>query len=496
MIKFGPAGNDEKFFEEGFKTLLDAPKWIKNQNLDLYEISFGHGIVVNENYAQKLKEQLIENNIEPSIHAPYYINFANPDELMIEKSMNYVINSLKILKIIGGKVLVIHSGTQLKLDRETALNNVKENYKELIKRIYEEKLDDMYICPETMGKFSQIGNVDEVIEICKLDKIVLPTFDFGHINSITNGSLKNKKDYDEIIKKCYKELGEEKTKKMHIHFSQIQYGLKGEIKHLTFEDTEFGPNYKDMIDALIENDISATVICESNGTMARDAVTMKNYYEERIKNFCVKSQELKQNDLVDLDKVYLCKGIQIQNINQKTNVEVSLFDFENNQIIKKTCDENQKIKKIFPVEKMIIFDKKMENNYVFLQNDKEYNVNFDIENDMSINVSTGQITISNATEIPNGAYMTRCGSSGLDQYIYNNIIPNVSYSKIGFTYKTSFSIPSEAVRAGFDTDYYISYRMNPIFIANKNSSFDTSDNYEWYNAVPIIYYGQSEGDLI
>ena len=361
MIKFGPAGNDDKFFEEGFKTLIDAPSWIKKQGLDLYEISFGHGIIVNENYAVKLKEELIKHNIEPSIHAPYYINFANPDESMIEKSINYVINSLKILKILGGKVLVIHSGTQLKLDRETAINNVKTQYKELIKRIYEQGLQDMYICPETMGKFSQIGTVDEIIDICKLDKIIIPTFDFGHINCITNGSLKSKKDYDKIIKKCYAELGEEKTKQMHIHFSQIQYGLKGEIKHLTFEDTEFGPNYKDMIDALIENDINATIICESNGSMAVDALTMKKYYQEKIKNNMIKAKDLKTNDFVFIDKLYQIKGIQIQNINQQTMVEIAFYDFENDKIIKNCYEEDREFNKIILDEKMVIFEKKDEN---------------------------------------------------------------------------------------------------------------------------------------
>ena len=283
MIKFGPAGNDDRFFEEGNKTLLDAPMWVKKQGLDLYEISFGHGIVVKENYAEKLKKIIDESGIEPSIHAPYYINFANPDPEMGEKSINYVINSLKILKILGGKFLVIHSGTQLKLTREEALKNIKERYNVLVKRIYEEGLEDMYICPETMGKFSQIGNVDEILDICSLDKIMIPTFDFGHINSSTNGSLKSKEDYDKIIKKCFNVLGEEKTKKMHIHFSKIEYGDKGEIRHLTFEDNVYGPDFEPLIDALIENDISATVICESNGTMAKDAVTMKNYYLSRLK---------------------------------------------------------------------------------------------------------------------------------------------------------------------------------------------------------------------
>ena len=285
MIKFGPAGNDDEFHREKLGSMTEAVSWLRQKGLDLYEISFGLNITVKDSItAIKLHNKSIENDIQLSVHAPYYINFANPDEEKIGNSINYVLNSLRIMTKMGAKFLVIHSGTQLKLTREEAMKNIITRYKELIEIIKNEGIEGIYLAPETMGKYSQIGNVDEVLEICKLDEMLIPTFDFGHINCITQGSLKSKEDFTEIIKKCYKELGAEKTKKMHIHFSKILYNDKGEIKHLTFEDTKYGPDYRDMIDALIENDVDeATVICESRGTMAQDALKMKQYYLERIK---------------------------------------------------------------------------------------------------------------------------------------------------------------------------------------------------------------------
>lgn len=371
MIKFGPAGNDNEFFEEGNKTLLEAPEWIKKKGLDIYEISFGHGIIVNDSYAVKLKENLDKSGIEVSIHAPYYINFANPDEEMGEKSINYVLNSLKILKILGGKYLVIHSGTQLKLDREEAMNNILKRYRELIKRIYELGLDDMYICPETMGKFSQIGNVEEILRICKEDKILIPTLDFGHINSVTNGSLKTKEDYNKIIKRCYEELGKEKTEKMHIHFSKIQYGAKGEIKHLTFEDNEYGPDFEPMIDALIENNISATVICESSGTMAKDAKKMKDYYMYKISNGTINCKELEKGDIIQIESIFLCRDIQKVNLNGKFKIKIIMYDYNKNIEVQREFKDNDKVQKILLKDKYLVYCGKDNENGVFINTESE-----------------------------------------------------------------------------------------------------------------------------
>ena len=143
--------------------------------------------------------------------------------------------------------------------------------------------DGLLLCPETMGKSQQIGGVDEIIDICLQDKHLYPTLDFGHINAVTNGTLKTIDDYRKIIDKCFDKLGEEKTKNMHIHFSKIEYTEKGEVKHLTLDDAVYGPDFEPLAQLIKEYNLTPTVICESKGKMMEDALKMKQIYDS-IKN--------------------------------------------------------------------------------------------------------------------------------------------------------------------------------------------------------------------
>ena len=146
-------------------------------------------------------------------------------------------------------------------------------------KIIEAGYEDMYICLETMGKSAQIGTYEEVLDFCTLYDKYIPTFDFGHINSITQGSLKGYEDYKAIIDKSILVIGEEKTKICHIHFSKIEYGAKGEIKHLTLEDDKYGPEFDGLAQVISEYNLTPTIISESKEYMARDAKILKNIYE-------------------------------------------------------------------------------------------------------------------------------------------------------------------------------------------------------------------------
>ena len=65
----------------------------------------------------------------------------------------------------------------------------------------------------------------------------------------------------------------------HTHFSKIMYSGKGEVKHLTFEDTHYGPEFQPLSDALKKLGLEPFIICESAGTQDVDAVKMqKTYY--------------------------------------------------------------------------------------------------------------------------------------------------------------------------------------------------------------------------
>ena len=149
----------------------------------------------------------------------------------------------------------------------------------LLESVYAKGYGDLFICPETMGKSMQIGSVKEVVELCKFDKCLIPTFDFGHINAVTNGTLKTADDYRRILDYTLNTLGEFKTKNLHIHFSKIEYTSKGEVKHLTLDDTVYGPEFEPLAVVLKEMGLEPTIICESKGMMMEDAIKLKQIYE-------------------------------------------------------------------------------------------------------------------------------------------------------------------------------------------------------------------------
>lgn len=284
-ILFGPAGNSQSFYDQGHKSSMETAKWLTEQGkgffdggLELFEYSFGQGYRMSSDLAENLGKKFKEFGIEVSLHAPYFINFANPDDVMYEKSLGYVRTGIKYMKTMGAKRLVVHSASCGKAKRLDALKLMTDRFVEFMPEIEEQLDSDMYICPETMGKTLQIGTWKEIIDLCTISEKLMPTFDFGHINALTQGTLKTVDDYQRIFDYSFEKLGEERTKNAHIHFSKIQYGEKGEIKHLTFADEIYGPKFEPLCECMIKNNLSCHVICESNGTMAEDSVIMKNTY--------------------------------------------------------------------------------------------------------------------------------------------------------------------------------------------------------------------------
>lgn len=282
MIRFGPSGNDEKFYADGFTKTIDGFKWVKDMGLDIYEYSLGNGITLKLETAEKMGIEAEKQGIEVSVHAPYFINFANPSLEARQKSINYVLNSLKILEAFKGKKCVIHSGSILKQERSDALKILYEGYDALLEEIYKNNLNHFYICPETMGKYTQIGSYQEIIDLCTLDKCLIPTLDFGHINCVMQGGLKTEQDFKKIIDYSLEKLGKNKTDNLHIHFSKIEYTKMGEVKHLDLSDDSFGPNFEPLAKVLKEYNLNPTVICESKGKMATDALKLKNIYQNLL----------------------------------------------------------------------------------------------------------------------------------------------------------------------------------------------------------------------
>ena len=278
MIKFGPSGNSESFYAAGYSHTEEAAAFVKERGLDCFEYSFGRGVRMSEEKALSIGEAFREAGVEISVHAPYFVNFANPDDEMAAKSYGYVLDSGKMAKLMGGKRIVFHPAAQGKVSREEAVQKTEDRLKILRDYIYLNDLQDMMFCPETMGKIAQIGTVEEVTRFCRIDPVYTPCVDFGHINAREQGSLKTADDYLSSLSYMISELGYERMKHFHVHFSKIMYSSKGEVKHLTFEDTVYGPEFAPLALALKELKLEPYIVSESAGTQAEDALEMKRVY--------------------------------------------------------------------------------------------------------------------------------------------------------------------------------------------------------------------------
>lgn len=278
MIKFGPSGNCESFYAEGYSHTEEAAKFVKERGLDCFEYSFGRGVRMTEEKARSIGGAFEREGVEISAHAPYFINFANPDDEMAAKSYGYVLDSARMVSLMGGERIVFHPAAQGKATREEAVQKTSDRLKILRDLIYENNMQHLKFCPETMGKLAQIGTVEEIAQFCQIDPVYTPCIDFGHVNAREQGSLSTTDDYKSRLEYLIDRLGFDRMKHFHVHFSKIMYSVKGEIKHLTFEDQIYGPNFEPLALALKQLGLEPYIISESAGTQDVDALEMKRIY--------------------------------------------------------------------------------------------------------------------------------------------------------------------------------------------------------------------------
>ena len=280
MIRFGPAGNSDSFYAQGYKASWQAPKWLRAMGLNAYEYSFGRGVALKEEMAKKIAASAQENDIAVSAHAPYFINLANPDPEKREASFRYILDSTRLAACLGGDRVVVHVGAVMKMERAEALRNCRAGLREAYLRLDDAGLGRVHLCPETMGRPSQIGNLEETLDFCQLDGRLIPCIDFAHLHALSRGALNAPEDFERVLDRIESALGLERAREMHVHFSTIEYTDKGEKRHRTFAEQGFGPRFQHLAPLLRARSYQPRIICECHGTMAEDAKAMKAMYEE------------------------------------------------------------------------------------------------------------------------------------------------------------------------------------------------------------------------
>lgn len=275
---FGPGGNSDAFRIAGLKSTVDAPGWVKSIGLDAYEYEAGNGLAASPAMLAKIGEEARKHNIKMSFHTPYFISLSGVVEEKRLNSINYIRQSLDAANLLGAGTIVVHSGSAAKISRDEAMRLAGDT---LVKTLSSVETYGIKIGLETMGKINQLGTLDEVLELCRIDSAFVPVVDFGHLNARDLGGVfVTADDYLRVFDKIDRALGADVASNLHCHFSKIEWTGSGEKRHLTFEDQLYGPDFEPLVEVIYKNNLTPTIICESAGTQSDDALAMKKCYME------------------------------------------------------------------------------------------------------------------------------------------------------------------------------------------------------------------------
>ncbi len=282
-IKFGPAGNSQAFVEAGIKRTADVIGEIRKMGLSAYEYPCGRGVNIGAKTAGEIGKKAAECGVTLSVHAPYFINLSSRESERMEKNIAYVLSSCAAAKAMGARRIVVHGGGLGKLSREKALEHTICNLKDILREMDGAGYSEQILCVETMGKINVFGTLEEICQVVRSDDRLMPCIDFGHLNAQTKGRYREAAAFAALFDTMEAGIGKERTQNAHCHFSKIEYGKGGEIRHLTFADETFGPEFAPVAEELAKRGYTPTVICESAGTQAEDAVSMMKAYREAQK---------------------------------------------------------------------------------------------------------------------------------------------------------------------------------------------------------------------
>lgn len=269
-LLFGPAGVPENSPKRDTETGIAR---VKEVGLDCMELEFVRGVSMGEKKAATVRAAAEKHGIALTVHAPYYINFNSPDPQIVTASKKRLFDTARIGALCGAKSVAFHPGYYMGTPPAKALRKIKKQLQDVIRTCASEGIS-IQLRPETTGKPSQFGRLDEVIVLSGELDGVLPCVDFAHLHAYA-GEMNSYDEFAATLDTIRRELGDEALADMHIHTSGIQFGQKGEIKHLNLAESDL--DYVALLRALKDFEVGGRLVCESPDREA-DAVLMRRKY--------------------------------------------------------------------------------------------------------------------------------------------------------------------------------------------------------------------------
>jgi deoxyribonuclease-4 len=269
---FGTGGSPNSASPRDTVTSL---KRLRELGLDAMELEYVRGSFPGEPKAREIALTAEKYGITLTAHGPYYINLNSPEPEKVEKSRQWIYKTAFYGSLSGAVSMTFHSGYYLGNNPDDVYRIIREELIYIRDKLVAEGLS-IDLSPELTGAPSEFGNLDEILKMTSETEGIGFCIDWSHLHART-GALNTTKEFESVIFGIKEKLGEAPLRKLHMHLSGIEYGQKGERKHLNLDESDM--NYKDLLKVLKNNGVCGIVICESP-SLEDDALKLKEFYEK------------------------------------------------------------------------------------------------------------------------------------------------------------------------------------------------------------------------
>ena len=270
-LNFLTAGIPLQSVPRTYKTAFDT---LTNMGLNGIELEFVRGVNISASNIKEIQELAKPQNMVLTAHAPFFVNLNSQEQEKIDASIARIIETARMAKTLNLYSIVFHAAYYMGMSKEDTYNKVKEGFEKILQVVNDENID-VFVRPETTGKATQWGDLDEVIKLSEEFDKVLPCVDFSHLYARTIGANNTYDEFCHTIEQIGNKLGDFALNNFHAHIAGIEFTKKGEKKHLNLLESEF--NYKDLLKALKQFNVKGVVVCESP-SIEEDAKILADYY--------------------------------------------------------------------------------------------------------------------------------------------------------------------------------------------------------------------------
>lgn len=279
--RFGPAGVPPSF-RSMRASLMDVPRLLQEEGLDAFEyqaVRWGKNPQIKKEDAQKLGLAAEENDVWLSMHGSYFINFCGKEQI-VDASKKRLIACVLAAAWMKARVVVFHPGFYGERTRKEAFDMCSKGLKETVKIIQSLGINDVKLGPETMGRLYQLGSLQEILELCESVEQMQLVIDWSHLHARNQGLFRKVDDFRNVVANVEARLGAEVAKNMHCHFTKIEFTRKGEKRHHTLEETQYGPEFEKLAKVISEFRLRPVIISESP-ILDIDAARMRDVLQKK-----------------------------------------------------------------------------------------------------------------------------------------------------------------------------------------------------------------------